>query len=219
MSTTTVDPAPPRAFDAALSRAATDLELTDGRHIPLPVRRWHAPAAGSDHWMLDRCGGPTLDLGCGPGRLVAALLAAGVPALGVDHSHQAVHLSRARGAPAVQCDLFTRLPAEGRWRHILLADGNIGIGGDPLTLLRRSVSLLAPGGSALAETASADDGLWRGSARLHGPASTGSWFPWATVGLAAVPELARAAGLSAVEMVTRRSCGRSFVRLVRSCHG
>lgn len=232
IETTTVGPASAHAFDpalsrSALSRAATHLELTDGRRIRLPVRRWHATAAGSDHWMLDRCAGPTLDLGCGPGRFVAGLHAAGVPALGVDYSRQAVHLTRRRGAPAVHRDLFARLPAEGRWSHILLADGNIGIGGDPLTLLRRTVALLAPGGSVLVETASPADGLWRGSARLHGPArNAGSWFPWSTVGLAAVPGLARAAGLCAVEAVTHGlgSNERSFARLIqqqsdRGCHG
>ena len=29
-------------------------------------------------------------------------------------------------------DLFAPLPGEGRWHHVLLADGNIGIGGDPV---------------------------------------------------------------------------------------
>jgi hypothetical protein len=31
----------------------------------------------------------------------------------------------------VQADLFGPLPGEGSWSHVLLADGNIGIGGDP----------------------------------------------------------------------------------------
>jgi SAM-dependent methyltransferase len=201
------------AFDPALAGAATGLELAEGRRLPLPVRRWHAAAAGADHWMLDRCAGATLDLGCGPGRLVAALHAADVPALGVDHSYRAMRLCRERGAPAVRGDLFARLPGEGGWRHVLLADGNIGIGGDPLLLLRRAASLVAPGGSVLVETAG--DGLWRGSARLlaAGGDGGGRWFPWATVGLSALPGLARAAGLRVTGAL---HCGeRGIAQLVR----
>jgi SAM-dependent methyltransferase len=205
-------------FDPALAGAATGLELADGRRVPLPVRRWRAAAAGADHWMLDRCAGPTLDLGCGPGRLVAALRAAGVPALGVDHSHRAVRLCRERGAPAVRGDLFARLPGEGGWRHALLADGNIGIGGDPAVLLRRAAALVAPGGSVLVETAG--DGLWRGRARLLGTGAGGGgpWFPWATVGLAALPALARSAGLRVAGAL---HCGeRGIAQLVRDAgHG
>ena len=33
------------------------------------------------------------------------------------------------------------LPGEGRWHHVPLADGNIGIGGDPVPLQRRFVEL------------------------------------------------------------------------------
>lgn len=200
-------------FDAALVGAATILELADGRRFPLPVRRWHRIATGADAWFLERCGGPTVDLGCGPGRLVEALLAKGIPALGVDHSRRAVRLCAARGAPAVYRDLFARLPGEGRWHHVLLADGNIGIGGDPLALLRRAASLLAPGGSVLVETAQPRFGpLWCGTARLHGPAcGPGPWFPWAVIGLTAMHDLARSAGLRVTDTVRRRE--RSFVQL------
>jgi SAM-dependent methyltransferase len=199
-------------FDAALAGSATRLELIDGRWIALPVRRWHAVADRVDRWMLDRCTGPTVDLGCGPGRLVAGLLDRGVPALGVDHSMSAVQLSRARGAPVLRRDVFDRLPGEKRWRHALLADGNIGIGGDPLALLYRAAALLAAGGSLLVETSHPRDGLWRGTARLHGHADgPGPWFPWATVGFAALPGLARLAGLRIVDAVHRR--GRSAALL------
>ena len=39
----------------------------------------------------------------------------------------------------VRRDLFGALPGEGTWSHVLLADGNIGIGGDPVTLLSHTM--------------------------------------------------------------------------------
>ena len=67
----------------------------------------------------------------------------------------------------VRRDLFGPLPGEGTWAHVLLADGNIGIGGDPLRLLRRAARLLRPGGTVLVETDARHRALWRGTARLR----------------------------------------------------
>ena len=86
--------------------------------------------------MLARCEAPVLDVGCGPGRLVGALNARGVPALGIDISARAVEQARGRGAMALRRAVEQPVPAEGRWGTVLLADGNIGIGGDPAALLR-----------------------------------------------------------------------------------
>lgn len=199
------------SFDAALATHATALELADGRRIPLPVHRWHAPAAGADMWLLDRCTGPTVDLGCGPGRLLAELLARGVPALGVDHSHQALALCRARGVPVVRRDVFARLPGEGRWRHALLADGNIGIGGNPQALLRRAATLVSPGGSVLVETTPDDSETWSGSARLCGV--PGPWFAWSTVDVDTLVGLAPSVGLTVGDVLRRPD--RGFVELIR----
>ncbi len=113
------------------------LELATGERITLPTERWRSEPSPGDELLLAGCTGPTLDIGCGPGRLTAALLERGVPALGTDVSAVAVRLARAAGAVALRRDVFERQPGEGRWRHALLADGNIGIGGDPVRLLRR----------------------------------------------------------------------------------
>ena len=123
------------AFDAALAADDATLLDSDGGQDVLPVRRWSRPADADDAWLLDRCTGPTVDLGCGPGRLLAALARRGVQALGVDHSPVAQEQCRARGVVMLRRDVFARVPGEGRWSHVLLADGNIGIGGDPLRLL------------------------------------------------------------------------------------
>jgi hypothetical protein len=138
-------------FDAALAGAPILLMSRDGTVLPAAVARWHAAASGEDRWLLDRCIGPTVDLGCGPGRLVAALAIRGVPALGVDCARRAVRMCQSRGDAVLHRDLFTELPAEGRWHHVLLVDGNIGIAGDPVALLRRCAALVRPGGTLLVE--------------------------------------------------------------------
>ncbi|WP_279582352.1 hypothetical protein [Fodinicola feengrottensis] len=106
-----------------------------------------------------------------------------------------MHRTLSRGGMALHRDALTRLPGEGRWRHVLLADGNIGIGGDPVRLLSRVADLLEPGGTALAELSS-NGGLWRGGARLESPDSVSPWFPWAQVDLRSIPTIAAAAGFT-----------------------
>lgn len=197
-------------FDLGLSGVSCRLDLPGIRPQTMSVRRWRSDASRSDRWMLDGCAGPTIDLGCGPGRLVAALIARGVPALGVDSSTVAVRLCSERGAVALRRNLFEPLPGEGRWHHALLADGNVGIGGDPVALLRRVRTLLAPHGSALVEL-NRGAGLWRGPARLVGPDGTSSgWFPWAQVGPDAIADVAQASGMRLSRLWKRR---RSFAEL------
>ena len=67
---------------------------------------------------------------------------AGQPALGIDISAEAVRQARRRGAPAMCRDVFEPVPGAGRWRTVLLADGNIGIGGDPAASCAAAVELL-----------------------------------------------------------------------------
>ena len=74
-------------------------------------------------------------------------------ALGIDVVHEAVGQTRARGAAALRRDIFGAVPGEGRWQTALLADGNVGIGGDPVALLRRLRRLLLPGGRVVVEVA------------------------------------------------------------------
>src|SRR5437588_12022446 len=71
-------------FDAALRGGPhCVLELRGGEQIVMPVARWRAEPDAADELLLARCLGPTLDIGCGPGRLTAALTSRGVPALGL----------------------------------------------------------------------------------------------------------------------------------------
>lgn len=200
-------------FDPAMRGARCVLELAGGELIDLPVARWHADPDGFDELLLARCTGHTLDVGCGPGRLTSALGERGVPALGVDISPVAVELARQRGALALRADVFERVPAEGRWRHVLLADGNVGIGGDPTALLERVATLLAPGGTALVELDRPGTGIRRDVARLLRAGRSSAWFPWARLGADAVGGPASAAGLRV--RATVGTAGRWFAELAR----
>lgn len=189
------------------------LVSTDGLRRRLPVRRWHGPAGPADAAVVARCTGPTLDLGCGPGRVTLALTGAGRTTLGVDVSARAVALTRARGAVAVRADLFGPLPAEGRWTHAVLLDGNIGIGGDPIALLRRCRALLRPAGTVLVELEPPGSGSWRGQAQVASGRHRGPTFRWAWLDTGAVAGTAAVAGL-AVGEVFRSGC-RWFAELTR----
>jgi SAM-dependent methyltransferase len=160
----------------------------------LDIERWCAAPDAADTGVLRRCTGPVLDVGCGPGRLVAALAARGVRALGVDVSPAAVARTRQRGGAAVQRSVFDRLPGEGHWSTVLLMDGNIGIGGDPVTLLIRLRALVVPGGRLLAEAAphDVDERLTVRVEDAHG--RHGRPFPWARLGTPALLQAADAAG-------------------------
>ncbi len=199
-------------FEAALRGRPARLVRSDGVVVDLAVRRWHDPASDGDGWLLDRCRGAAIDLGCGPGRLVAALRDRRVPALGVDTSPTAERLCRRRGAPMVRRDVFAPQPAEGLWDHVLLADGNIGIGGDPVRLLCRAARLLAPGGTVLVETDPDPWMWWRGSARVRTGGGTGPPVPWACAGVDALVAGAGEAGLVRSDAV---GGPRSFVELRR----
>ncbi len=189
-------------FDAVLSRAATGAPGTltvsaeSGAEQQVDAASWCRPQLAGDHRLLGGCAGPTLDVGCGPGRLTSALNRLGLPALGIDISATAVRLARARGATALRRDVFGALPGHGRWRHLLLADGNIGIGGNPSRLLRRCRELLAPGGQLHVELAPPGSGSWSGRARLTAGDGTASEpFPWAVLAVDDLPAPAAACAL------------------------
>lgn len=196
-------------YDRALDGERCWLRHDDGRLDLLPVRSWLGGRNGDarfDHAVVGMCDGPTIDLGCGPGRLVAHLVQRGVPALGVDRSATAVALARSSGAPVLLRDVFDPLPGTGRWHNVLLADGNVGLGGDPWRILRRAAELLRQGGRCLAEFDSAIEGIHTSWVRLESSRAIGPWFQWASVGIDCAAQLAEDAGLAvaAVHPIGRR---------------
>lgn len=205
---------PSLLFDAALAGNrvwAESVGATGGRPRPLPVDAWLRMSA-VDQLIVSRCSGPVIDVGCGPGRFAGALAARGLPVLGIDVSSASVGRTRARGASALCRDVFDPVPGEGRWQTLLLADGNVGIGGDPLVLLTRCRELLSPEGWALVEVDPEEGVDERGVMRLTGPLGRRSTsFPWARVGASALVRYAGQAGLLTVE--DWRAEGRAFVAL------
>ncbi len=162
---------------------------------PLPVADWTREADYADGALLAHCEGATLDIGCGPGRLGARLVELGHVVLGVDVVPEAVRQTRERGVAAVVRDVFESLPGEGRWLSVLLADGNIGIGGDPVALLRRARALLDPRGRVVVELAGPGRGHRTAWAELHCGEARSRPFRWSLVGTDAIEALAAGAGL------------------------
>ena len=186
-------------YDRALDGERCWLRHDDGRRDRLPVRSWLGGRNADDRFdyaVVGLCDGPTIDLGCGPGRLVAHLVQRGVPALGVDQSATAVALARRSGVPALRRDVFQPLPGTGRWQTVLLADGNVGLGGDPWRILRRAAELLCNRGRCLAEFDATISGVHAGWVRLESPRAIGPWFRWASVGVDCMSRLADDVGLA-----------------------
>jgi SAM-dependent methyltransferase len=172
----------------------------DGTTALLPTDVWLRDADASDDALLALCQGPTIDVGCGPGRMAEALARRGRPVLAVDVVPEAVQLSLARGVVALRRDVFDALPGEGRWGTALLADGNIGIGGDPVALLERMRSLVAPTGRVVVDLAPPGTGIVTRHLRLESALGRSVDFPWSVVGADAVDALAAAAGLAAASV-------------------
>ena len=189
------------------------LRYADGTTRTQPVGVWTAEEHAGDESLLDRCTGATLDIGCGPGRLTVALGLRGLPALGIDIAPAAVRLARSRGALVLARSAFDTLPGVGRWRTVLLADGNLGIGGDPAGLLRRLRELLAPGCSVLTELDPPGTPSGPARVRVEHAGLVSDWFRWAHVAADDANDLARAAELALTEQW--EAGGRWFAALSR----
>lgn len=183
------------------------------RCLAAALDRWLGPAGAADRSVLTRCTGPTLDVGCGPGRLVAALREAGHEALGIDLNEVAVRLTRSRGGPAVRADVFDAVPGERSWDTVVLLDGNLGIGGDPLRLFARCADLLSAGGRLLVEVGPPGRTSGGVRRRLETDGESGPWFPWATLDVAGLAAAATAVGFRTEETWTVD--GRTFAALNR----
>jgi SAM-dependent methyltransferase len=205
-------PSPVAVFETALSAGVPMAVVGAVGHRTVRPADWCRDALPGDDGLVRRCAGATLDVGCGPGRLTRAVAGRGHAALGVDVSAGAVRLARRRGARVLRRDVFGPLPGEGRWDRILLADGNIGIEGDPERLLRRCRELSTPDGRILVELDPPGTPSWAGEVRVaagDGPPSTP--FRWAYLGADDIAALARAAGLTVLDLWTE--AGRWFADL------
>jgi SAM-dependent methyltransferase len=222
---TTVDPVlaelstqpRPRSFSEVYSDALRGESCTvRGIHAdddPLPVDDWLRPVNHADRALLEHCRGATLDVGCGPGRMSAHLAERGHVVMGVDIVREAVDQATSRGVHALRRNVFDPLPGEGGWNTVLLADGNIGIGGAPVRLLRRAGDLLDRTGRVVCDLAAPGTGLRQHDARLVTHRKSSGSFPWAQVGPEAIERVAADAGLRLVHLGDHH--GRWFAVLAR----
>jgi SAM-dependent methyltransferase len=174
--------------------------------VLLDLDEWARPTDAADERILDRCTLPTLDVGCGPGRMVLELTRRGVPVLGIDVAPEAIRRVRASGGLAIERSVFADIPGAGRWPIALLLDGCVGIGGSPERLLRRIRDLLSPGGVVYVEHDPNPDRADRTTARLRDQR-----FDWAVVGWRSLARAAANAGLEIEHSWTAED--RSFVAL------
>jgi SAM-dependent methyltransferase len=191
--------------------AAAEWRRAGGSAERLPLARWLGPADEAEAALLERAAPPVLDIGCGPGRHLAALREAGREALGLDLSPVAVEIARGRGSAAKLGSVFGDVPRAGTWRSALLLDGNIGIGGAPTALLRRTRELLAPGGVVLVELDPPGAPSARSRVRLEAGSVVSEWFAWASLAADGVDGPAVAAGFAGVRRL--RAGGRWFAEL------
>lgn len=165
--------------------------------VEADLRTYALPPSAADHSVVARCVQPVLDIGCGPGRFVEDLIGNGVDVLGIDLAPAAVSGSSHAGLPILRRDVFAHQLGEAQWATALLIDGNIGIGGDPLQLLRRCASLLRAGGQLLIETdpdPALDERCWLDVIDIDGTPLGRQ--PWARLGFRAVNRLLPDAGLA-----------------------
>lgn len=176
---------------------------------PVASSRWFGTADRVELALLARLAGPVLEVGCGPGRLVEALIREGTMALGIDVAPIAVRAAFRRGVPVLNRCVFDPLPGEGDWASAVVLDGSIGIGGDPRSLLARVHELLRPDGVVLVEVEPPGSGLVRRVLR--------DGAPWACVDADHIGGLARQAGFAVI--TSEWLGGRCFAWLGRGPSG
>ncbi len=186
---------PASVYTHALQGHPCTLWAGDLAPQPLPTHAWLSGAGPADQALLADCHGPTIDIGCGPGRMSEALALAGHAVLGIDVVPEAVRQTRTRGVQALRRSVFDPVPGEGRWQTALLADGNIGIGGDPVALLERVRDLVLPQGRVVVDVAPWGTGVVTRHVMLETSHGRSGEFPWTAVGADAIQAVASAAGL------------------------
>ena len=120
-----------------------------------------------------------------------------------------------RGVTFLERSVFDRVPGAGRWRTALLLDGNIGIGGDPVALLRGSSSSSGDGRPHHRRDRTRRRSPTPCSSCAPRPAAgVGPWFRWTTVGIDASLRIAARASASSSSRHWDSECRRFAVLAV-----
>ncbi len=191
----------------------TSIVSSAGAVLSVAVHRWFDEPSPAEHALLRLAVGPVLDIGCGPGRHVLALASAAIPVLGIDISSAFLAVARRDGANVLRRSVFDDVPDAGEWRTALLLDGNLGLGGDPVALLRRTRDLLAPGGRILLEAQAPGSSSRSEDVHVLLDAKRGPIFTWGSVPMDRVAAVASDSRLTVVHSWSAE--GRWFARLDR----
>jgi len=187
------------------------LRYRDGRVRELNIDRWLGEADDVDRRLLSRVTGPVLDIGCGPGRHVEALELGSTEALGMDVSQEFVTLAQGYGRRVILQSVFDPVPGGSRWASALLLDGSIGIGGNPIALLRRAADLLLSGGRVLVETTAPTQASEVTYLDIESEEVAWASFQWATLSASDAAWVADVSGFHVTE--TWEDSGRWFCQL------
>jgi SAM-dependent methyltransferase len=187
------------------------VKLSNGSLREFEVNRWLSDADDVDLRILERVRGPVLDIGCGPGRHVEALTQRGIDALGMDLTPDFVDFAQRSQRPVVLHSIFDPVPRGAQWNWVLMLDGSIGIGGDPVALLHRVRCLLAAGGKVLIETEPPDQRSERLAMVIQTDSGSDSWFDWATLSTSDAERVAQTARFVLADRW--EDSGRWFVQL------
>jgi SAM-dependent methyltransferase len=128
-------------------------------------------------WLAQRLGGSVLEPGCGSGRMLTALAAYGVEAVGIDTSEEMLALARARGCKVVRADM-TDFDLGRRFDGAVSVVSTVGILGPDgfASHLESMARHLEPGGRYLVQQGvfAAEGERWRseweaerGDTKLH----------------------------------------------------
>ena len=178
-------------YDRALTASDVGSATTTAALTRLPVHSWlggRRRRHAFDEAVVGLCDGPTIDLGCGPGRLVAASGAARHPRTG----HRPVR-DRGRPGPPQRCARTAPRRVRTAARHGPVADGAARrrqrrAGRRPAARPAPGRRAAAHGGQCVAEfdatapVSSADGCDWSRRSTI------GPWFRWASVGIDCAPD-------------------------------
>ena len=185
----------------------------DYEYRGLVAEAWDLLRGDTSNWgdrrfyraIIERRGGPALDVGCGTGRLLLDYLAAGLDVDGVDNSPEMLAICRAKAAAAridVEGRLFEQameaLALERRYATIFVPSLSFQLLTDPAaaaTAMTRFHDQLAPGGALVM---SFNAKLWPGD---QAPEQM-EWSGWQVIAEASGRKMARSSGAGSATVST-----------------